>query len=96
MIKGKINSKSSLKGKSVVSNFMKGDDGRSAYEVALDNGFIGTEEEWLASLKGEQGIQGPEGPQGPAGEKQDLSNYYNKNEIDTMIGDIESVLNEVV
>lgn len=26
----------------------------------------------------------------------DLSNYYNKTEIDSMIGDIESVLNEVV
>ena len=27
--------------------------GKSAYEVALDNGFDGTEEEWLASLKGD-------------------------------------------
>lgn len=27
-------------------------DGKSAYEVALDNGFEGTEEEWLESLKG--------------------------------------------
>ena len=33
-------------------------DGLSAYEVALQNGFIGTEEEWLQSLKGEQGPQG--------------------------------------
>ena len=29
--------------------------GKSAYQVAVDNGFIGTEQEWLASLKGEQG-----------------------------------------
>lgn len=29
--------------------------GESAYQVAVDNGFIGTEQEWLASLKGEQG-----------------------------------------
>lgn len=28
-----------------------GADGKSAYEVALDNGFEGTEEEWLESLK---------------------------------------------
>lgn len=28
-----------------------GADGKSAYEVALDNGFVGTEEEWLESLK---------------------------------------------
>lgn len=32
-----------------------GDDGKSAYEIAVENGFVGTEEEWLASLKGEQG-----------------------------------------
>jgi hypothetical protein len=35
-----------------------GQDGKSAYEVALDNGFEGTEEEWLASLKGEKGETG--------------------------------------
>lgn len=29
-----------------------GPDGKSAYQVALDNGFVGTEEEWLASLEG--------------------------------------------
>ena len=27
-------------------------NGKSAYEVAVDNGFVGTEEEWLESLKG--------------------------------------------
>ena len=30
-----------------------GADGKSAYQIAVDNGFIGTEEEWLASLKGD-------------------------------------------
>ena len=29
--------------------------GMSAYEIAVDNGFRGTEEEWLESLKGEDG-----------------------------------------
>lgn len=29
-----------------------GVDGKSAYEIACDNGFEGTEEEWLASLSG--------------------------------------------
>ena len=33
--------------------------GLSAYEVGVNNGFIGTEEEWLASLKGEKGDTGP-------------------------------------
>lgn len=32
-----------------------GADGKSAYEVAVDNGFVGTEEEWLESLKGKDG-----------------------------------------
>lgn len=45
-----------------------GTDGKSAYELAVDNGFIGTEQEWLESLVG---------PQGPPGEitEQDLINY---------------------
>src|SRR5690606_12638029 len=42
-----------------------GADGLSAYEVAVANGFEGSEAEWLASLVGPQG---PEGEQGPAGE----------------------------
>lgn len=41
-----------------------GDDGLSAYEVAVANGFVGNEAAWLASLVGPEG---PEGPQGPAG-----------------------------
>lgn len=32
--------------------------GKSAYEIALAHGFEGTEEEWLLSLKGEDGEQG--------------------------------------
>ena len=32
-----------------------GKDGASAYEVAVENGFEGTEEEWLESLQGEDG-----------------------------------------
>lgn len=32
-----------------------GENGASAYEVAVQNGFEGTEEEWLKSLKGEKG-----------------------------------------
>ena len=29
-----------------------GTAGKSAYEIAVDNGFVGTETEWLESLKG--------------------------------------------
>lgn len=34
---------------------------KSAYQIAVNHGFEGTEEEWLASLKGEQGSQGVSG-----------------------------------
>ncbi len=55
---------------------IQGELGDSAYEVAVANGFVGTESEWLASLigpqgpqgeQGIQGIQGETGPQGPQG-----------------------------
>lgn len=32
-----------------------GIDGKSAYQIALDNGYIGTETEWLDSLKEKDG-----------------------------------------
>lgn len=38
-----------------------GADGDSAYTVAVNNGFIGTEEQWLESLKGKDGIDGASG-----------------------------------
>lgn len=38
-----------------------GTAGKSAYEIAVDNGFVGTETEWLESLKGEQGDKGDNG-----------------------------------
>ncbi|GAA0234697.1 BppU family phage baseplate upper protein [Metaclostridioides mangenotii] len=34
---------------------LSGPDGKSAYEIAKENGFEGTESEWLESLKGEGG-----------------------------------------
>ena len=46
----------------------KGDPGKSAYQVAVDEGFVGTVDEWLESLRGTTGAQGPQGPQGPQGE----------------------------
>ena len=47
-----------------------GADGKSAYQIALDEGFVGTEAEFLDSLvgpEGPQGIQGERGPQGLTG-----------------------------
>ena len=45
-----------------------GIDGKSAYEIAVEHGFVGDEKTWLETLKG---AQGPIGPQGPQGEKGD-------------------------
>lgn len=44
-----------------------GKDGDSAYQVAINNGFGGSEQEWLASLKGEKGDRGDAGPAGTSG-----------------------------
>lgn len=76
-ITAKISANEQITGHAAVSGVIpmpvpgpKGDDGKSAYEIAVEKGFIGTEEEWLSSLIGPQGPQGPQGeigPQGPAG-----------------------------
>lgn len=49
-----------------------GNDGLSAYEIAVKNGYIGTEPEWLSSLKGDKGDTGDQGLQGIQGEKGDV------------------------
>ena len=51
----------------LVKNIESGADGKSAYEIAKEFGFEGSEEEWLESLRGPQGEQGPQGPQGERG-----------------------------
>lgn len=47
----------------------QGIQGLSAYQVAVQHGFKGTEAEWLISLKGEKGETGPKGDKGDTGEK---------------------------
>ena len=42
----------------------KGKDGKSAYEIAIEHGFVGTETEWLESLKGVDGKDGVNGKDG--------------------------------
>ena len=49
----------------------RGAAGKSAYEVALQNGFTGTEADWLTSLKGQKGDTGAPGAKGEPGEKGD-------------------------
>ena len=38
-----------------------GKDGESAYQIAIDNGFVGSQAQWLESLKGENGQDGTDG-----------------------------------
>lgn len=49
------------------TNGTNGVDGKSAYEVAVAGGFVGTQAAWLLSLKGADGAVGPQGPQGEVG-----------------------------
>jgi hypothetical protein len=44
-----------------------GTDGLSAYEVAVSNGFVGTELDWLSSLQGSDGLDGMNGVDGAPG-----------------------------
>ncbi|MBQ5832924.1 MAG: hypothetical protein IIW43_05540, partial [Selenomonadales bacterium] len=53
----------------VVNNIAStpGPEGKSAYQIALEHDFVGSEEEWLASLKGEDGVIGKDGEPGEDG-----------------------------
>ena len=66
--------------------------GKSAYEIALDNGFEGTEQEWLKSLQGETPYIGENGnwfvgtldtgvSAAPKVEDINLENYYSKEDL---------------
>mgnify|MGYP003289781474 CR=1 FL=1 len=55
MIQFNLNSDEPLKMSVKEAVLIKGDDGKSAYQIALDNGFEGSESEWLESLRGKNG-----------------------------------------
>ena len=56
-----------LKKLSEMQTGANGKDGRSAYEIAIENGFVGTAAEWLESLKGMNGVDGKDGTNGKDG-----------------------------
>ena len=74
-----------------------GKDGRSAYEIAIENGFVGTVAEWLESLKGRNGIDGKDGLPGKDGKdgadglpgkdgiSPDLTNYPDTDAVKALI-----------
>lgn len=75
-----------------VEGFTKGADGKSAYEIAQDEGFEGTEEEWLASLKGEKGDPGRQGNPGQPGyTPQKEIDYFDGVSPTIEIGSVETV-----
>lgn len=51
----------------IEENVISAVDAKSAYEIALEHGFIGSEEDWLKSLKGEKGERGEKGQDGTDG-----------------------------
>lgn len=53
-----------------IQSASKGLDGKSAFEIAVEHGFVGTETEWLESLKGvddKDGVNGKDGCDGRNG-----------------------------
>lgn len=54
-------------GSNINTEIMQGATGASAYEIAVEHGFVGTEEEWMDSLKGADGADGVSGQDGKDG-----------------------------
>lgn len=52
---------------------LNGSDGKSAYEIAVENGFVGSEADWIASLQGSDGVNGSDGKDGADGTISDLT-----------------------
>ena len=86
-----------LKKLSEMQTGANGKDGRSAYEIAIENGFVGTVAEWLESLKGKDGIDGKDGLPGKDGKdgadglpgkdgiSPDLTNYPDTDAVKALI-----------
>ena len=88
-----------LKKLSEMQTGANGKDGRSAYEIAIENGFVGTAAEWLESLKGRDGIDGKDGLPGKDGKdgadglpgkdgiSPDLTNYPDTGAVKALVQD---------
>ena len=76
-----------LKKLSEMQTGANGKDGRSAYEIATENGFVGTVAEWLESLKGRDGIDGKDGLPGKDGVSPDLTNYPDTDAVKALVQD---------
>lgn len=82
-----------LKKLSEMQTGANGKDGRSAYEIAIENGFVGTAAEWLESLKGMNGVDGKDGKDGADGLpgkdgiSPDLTNYPDTDAVKALVQD---------
>ena len=81
--------------KQQINNIESSGGGKSAYEIALKNGFKGTEQEWLKSLQGESPYIGENGnwfvgtldtgvSARPKVEDLDLEGYYSESNLITL------------
>lgn len=85
---GNIQNKNSISGavlkegniSSALSNPLT--QGYSAYQIAVINGFVGTEEEWLESLKGYSPIRGID--------------YWTKDDIDFIKQDLKNYIDQLL
>ena len=74
---------------------VNGKNGLSAYELAKENGFVGTLAEWLESLKGADGLPGKDGVDGKNGidgKTPDMSEYPPTSAVELMIQKITNPL----
>ena len=62
-----------------------GPDGKSAYEVWLEQGNVGTEADFLESIKGEPGDPGPPGEDGQDGADGDTPTALHTTYVDSSI-----------
>lgn len=88
-----IDGKDGADGHTPVKNidYFDGVNGKSAYQIAVDNGFIGTEAEWLASLRG---ADGKDGMQPDWNQNDETQVDYVKNRPFYMGSPVEAVLVE--
>lgn len=63
-----------------------GVNGKSAYELAVSEGYEGTLTEWLDSLVGPKGERGERGPQGATGSDAPIGTYLPKDGTEPMTG----------
>lgn len=69
-------------------NGLNGTDGKSAYQIWLDEGNVGTEEDFLESLKGENGTDGADGKDGRTPVKG--VDYWNSQDKAEIVSDVET------